>query len=77
MQRFMARLRLVARATMAWRAGRSGIGDFERGQTTAEYALVIVGAAALAALVLVWATSTDAVGRLFNAVLDNVLNQFK
>jgi len=43
------------------------------GQTTAEYALVILGAAALATLVIAWATQSNAVGRLFDAVLDRVL----
>ena len=46
------------------------------GQTTAEYALVIVGAAALAALLLVWASGSGAIGRLFDAVLGRVLDQF-
>ena len=45
----------------------------EAGQTTAEYALVILGAAALAALLIAWATRADAVGRLFDAVLERVL----
>jgi hypothetical protein len=43
------------------------------GQTTAEYALVILAAAALATLVIAWATQSNAVGRLFDAVLDKVL----
>ncbi|HYH48065.1 MAG TPA: DUF4244 domain-containing protein [Acidimicrobiia bacterium] len=43
------------------------------GQTTAEYALVILAAAALAAMVIAWATQSNAVGRLFDAVLDRVL----
>lgn len=48
----------------------------ELGQTTAEYALVIVGAASLAALLLVWASGSGAIGRLFDAVLGRVLDQF-
>ncbi len=44
------------------------------GQTTAEYALVILGAAALATLVIAWVTQSNAVGRLFDAVLDRVLS---
>lgn len=47
----------------------------ERGQTTAEYALVLLGAAAVALLVLAWATNTEKVGRVLNAVLDRVLEQ--
>jgi hypothetical protein len=43
------------------------------GQTTAEYALVILAAAALATMVIAWATHSNAVGRLFDAVLDRVL----
>ena len=43
------------------------------GQTTAEYALVILAAAALATLVIAWATRTDAVNRLFDTVLNRVL----
>lgn len=45
----------------------------ETAQTTAEYALVILGAAALAALLIAWATQSDAVGRLFDAVIERVL----
>ncbi|MGH8993508.1 MAG: DUF4244 domain-containing protein [Acidimicrobiia bacterium] len=45
----------------------------EAAQTTAEYALVILGAAALAALLIAWATRSGAVDRLFEAVLERVL----
>jgi hypothetical protein len=45
----------------------------EAGQTTAEYALVILAAAALAGMVIAWATHSNAAGRLFDAVLDRVL----
>jgi hypothetical protein len=45
----------------------------EAAQTTAEYALVILGAAALAALLIAWATRADAVNRLFDAVIERVL----
>ena len=44
------------------------------GQTTAEYALVILAAAALATMVIAWATHSGAVGRLFDAVLQRVLD---
>jgi hypothetical protein len=44
----------------------------DRGQTTAEYALVIVGAAALALLLITWATKSDAIGKLFDFVLQQV-----
>jgi hypothetical protein len=44
----------------------------ERGQTTAEYALVILGAAAVAGLLIAWATDSGAIGRLFDGVLRRV-----
>lgn len=47
----------------------------EAGQATAEYALVVVGAASIAGLVLAWAASTGKISRLLNAVLDAVIGQ--
>ena len=47
----------------------------ERGQATAEYALVLLGAAAVAMLLVAWATDTDAIGRLLDGVIDRVLGQ--
>lgn len=44
----------------------------DRGQATAEYALVILGAAAVALLLIAWATSTGKVGTLLNKVIDSV-----
>ncbi len=52
---------------------RRGVG--ERGQTTAEYALVLLGAAAVALLLVAWATDTDAIGRLLDGVLDSILDR--
>jgi Flp pilus assembly pilin Flp len=49
--------------------------DRERGQTTAEYALVLVGVAAIALLVVAWATDTNKIGRLLDGVLDSILDQ--
>ncbi len=48
----------------------------EDGQATAEYALIIAAAAAIAALLLTWAARTDAIGRLFDAVLNHVIGSF-
>jgi hypothetical protein len=45
------------------------------GQTTAEYALVLLGAAAVALLVVAWATKTNKVGQLLNAVIDSVIKR--
>ena len=47
----------------------------ESGQTTAEYALVLLGAAGVALLLITWATKTDKVTRLLNSVIDRVLDQ--
>ena len=45
----------------------------ERGQATAEYALVMLAAAAIAGLLLAWAASTDGISRLLNAVIDSII----
>ncbi len=45
----------------------------DQGQSTAEYALVLLGAAAIAVLVISWATSTNLVGKLFDFVLGKVM----
>jgi Flp pilus assembly pilin Flp len=44
----------------------------ERGQTSAEYALVLLGAAAIALLIVAWATKTDLIGKLFDAVVNAI-----
>lgn len=54
-------------------AGRWVAGAAEAGQTTAEYALVILGAAAVATLLITWATRSHAVGRLFDTVIGKVV----
>lgn len=45
----------------------------ERGQSTAEYALVMIAAAAVAGLVVMWAHKTNLVSGLFNAVIKKIL----
>lgn len=47
----------------------------ETGQATAEYALVLLGAAAVALLLIGWATTTDQVSRLFDFVVDQVIGR--
>ena len=49
----------------------------EDGQTTVEYALVLLGAATLALLLGAWTGGTDKVGDLFDAVFDRVLGLSK
>lgn len=47
----------------------------DRGQATTEYALVMLGAAAIALLVITWATAgggAGKIGRLFDKVIDAV-----
>lgn len=46
----------------------------DRGQTTAEYALVLLGAAAIALLLVAWAAKSGKVTALFDAVLDKILS---
>ena len=46
----------------------------ERGQATAEYVLVMLGAAAVALLVLAWATSTSKISTLLNRVVDSLIS---
>ena len=45
----------------------------ESGQTTAEYALVMLAAAAVAGLVLAWATKSHTISRLFDAVIGKLV----
>ena len=66
---------LVLASDLAAREGRRGAD--ERGQTTAEYALVLLGAAALALLIVAWATQTDLIGKLFDAVVKAVTGKVK
>ena len=51
--------------------------DDERGQATAEYALVLLGAAALALLVVSWVTKTNVVGRLLDLVFGQLTDKAK
>ncbi len=44
----------------------------DQGQATAEYALVILGASAMALLVISWAASTGAVGDLLDRVFNSI-----
>ena len=57
---------IVRRARRGRRAG---------GQSTAEYALVLLGAATVAVVFLAWAGKTSRIGKLFDAVLDTVIGK--
>jgi Flp pilus assembly pilin Flp len=45
----------------------------ERGQTTAEYALVIVAAGVIGTMLIAWASKTDFIGSLFDLTLGRVI----
>ena len=47
----------------------------QAGQATAEYALVLLGAAAIALLLAAWAARSGAIGRLFDTVVDQLIGQ--
>lgn len=44
----------------------------ERGQATAEYALILLGAAAVAMLLVSWVTRTNRIGNLLDAVFRHI-----
>jgi hypothetical protein len=52
---------------------RAGSGADEAGQATAEYALVLLGAAAIALLVVSWATKTNVVGKLLDVIFSQLI----
>jgi len=52
-------------------AGRRG----ESGQATAEYALVLLGVAAIALLVAAWAAKSGKIGQLFDAVVGQLISK--
>jgi len=45
----------------------------EKGQTTAEYALVILAAAAIAVVLIAWARSSGKLPAFFDSVIDSVI----
>ena len=47
----------------------------DQGQATAEYALVLLGAAAIALLLAAWAAKSGAISRLFDAVVDQLISK--
>lgn len=61
---------LAADRFARYRTGRCGCSD--RGQTTAEYALVLLAAGSIAMLAVGWAQGNDAIGSLFDSVLSRI-----
>ena len=64
---------LLARTARA--AGQVRAGRRAGGQSTAEYALVLLGAATVAIVFIAWAGKTSRIGKLFDAVLDTVIGK--
>lgn len=54
---------------------RARNGPSQAGQSTVEYALVLLGAAAVALALVAWVTRSDAVSRLFDAIVGRILSQ--
>ena len=63
------------RVTIAATQFTSGCRRDDRGQSTAEYALLMLAAATIALLVVTWATSTGKIGELFDAAIDSVIGR--
>ncbi|MEA2685124.1 MAG: hypothetical protein QOE93_319 [Actinomycetota bacterium] len=57
--------------------GHTRVRADERGQASAEYALVLLGAAAIALLIVAWATKTDLVEKLLDAVVKAITGKVK
>ena len=49
----------------------------EQGQASAEYALVLLGAAAVALLIVAWATKTNLISKLLDAVMGAITDKVK
>ena len=56
------------------RVAASGPASDERGQTTAEYALVILAAAAIAIVLIAWARSSGKLPAFFDHIIDQLTN---
>jgi Flp pilus assembly pilin Flp len=74
----------LTRLRMAWQRKRTafpiGMGNrplIEVGQASVEYALVLLGAALVATLLITWATSTDLIGGLFDYILNLIKGKAK
>ena len=61
--------------TVQRRLPRPSDRERDSGQATAEYALVLLGAATVALLLVAWAARSGKVAQLLDAVLDKVLGQ--
>jgi Flp pilus assembly pilin Flp len=64
-------VRVVVSTAVATGGGRT---SDERGQTTAEYALVILAAAAIAIVLIAWARSSGKLPAFFDHIIDQLTN---
>ncbi len=55
-------------------AARKRLLHEEKGQTTAEYALVILAAAAVAIVLIAWARSSGKLPAFFDKIIDDITN---
>ena len=67
----MLRLYVTIRSLLLARLGAG----HQRGQATVEYVLLMLGAAAIALLVLAWATGSGKVSDLLNQIIDTISGQ--
>jgi len=66
-------MRILVWLVQWWRSVRRD----DVGQTTAEYALVLLAAASLALLLIAWVAHSGKVGELFDTVFDHVIKSVK
>ena len=64
----MLAIYVYVHTALAWAVAARARTD-ERGQASAEYALVLLGAAAVALLIVPWATKSHLIEKLFDTVL--------
>jgi Flp pilus assembly pilin Flp len=67
---------VLIRIHLLLRAGVARLRD-QRGQTSAEYALVLLGAASVALLIALWAKDTDKIGKLLDAIFESITKLVK
>ncbi len=79
MNQLLARLHVALLVlTAPPRPGERRLLRGDQGQATTEYALVLLAAALVALLVIAWATAgggAERIGRLFNRVIDAVIDR--
>ena len=68
-------LRLDVTRPVRRHARRAPVGPATAGQATAEYALVLLGAATVALLLVAWATKTGKITALLDAIVDRILDK--